>query len=289
MSRVSSMVRIACLLTISVTAVASQSPADLNPDDTGVPGPTYKYSLVEGQSLPVCKHMLGVFNSKFANLWNPPDLISPTGTPNYSANSKLVFPLLPGVKHSAEASFQMRLSAWPASPVFAAIHWREGRAVFGGCPKGKTCGGEGPVPILVAYFDFDNDGTTDTVVQLAFISGKYSTEDVFDVWRGQALKMDGAPSLWALQHPQNKELTPIMMQATYLRPFIYHGITYAATYKPHFAPTHGEYETSPIPLLPLREDMFIGRYHFAGRRDQIGRPEWSSDTVCDLRMKRQKY
>lgn len=285
MSRVSSMLGAICLLIVNVTTVAAQS----DPAGTAVGGSTYKYSLVEGQSLPVCKHMLRVFNSKFPTLWNPPYLISSAGTSNYSANSKLAFPLLPGVKHSTEATYQMRLSAWPTSPVFSAIRWREGRIMLGGCPKGKTCGGEGPIPILVAYFDFDNDGTTDTVVQWAFNSGKYSPEDVFDVWRGQVLTIEGAPSLWALQHPENKELTPIMMQAIYLRPFVYRGVTYVATYNPHFARTHGQYEASPNPILPLREDMIIERYHFAGLKDQIGRPEWSGHAVCDLRMKRQKY
>lgn len=285
MSRVSSMLFMVCLLTVSATTVAAQS----SPEDTAVGASTYKYNLVEGKSLSVCKHMLRVFNSKFRSIWNPPDLISPTGIPNYSANSKLAFPLLPGVKHSTEATYQMRLSAWPTSPVFAAIHWREGRAVPYGCPKGETCSGEAPVPILIAYFDFDNDGAVDTVIQSAFNSGKYSSSDVLEVWRGQVLKMVGTPSLWAMAHPHNTGLAPIIMSRTYLRPFIYRDTTYVATYKPHFAPTHGEYETSPIPVLPLREDMLIERYHFAGRKDQIGRPEWSGDTVCDLRMKRQKY
>jgi hypothetical protein len=212
MSRVSRLLCTFLPLMVCAATAAAQSQAEMNQGNTAVGGPTYRYSLVEGQSRPVCKHMLNVFNKKFTNLWNPPDLISPTGTPNYSTNSKLAFPLFPGVKHSTEATFLMRFSSWPTSPVFAAIHWREGRAVLGGCP---TCPWDHKLfPILVAHLDFDNDRTTDTVVKLVMNSGKYSTEHLF-VWRGQVLKMGGAPSLWALQHPQDKELTPIIMSGTY--------------------------------------------------------------------------
>jgi hypothetical protein len=42
-----------------------------------------------------------------------------------------------------------------------------------------------------------------------------------------------------------------------------------------------------MPPYPIREDMFIEKYSFTGKTDATtGRPQWTSDTVCDLGMKR---
>ena len=228
--------------------------------------------------------MLRVFNDKFAHPWDAPPLPWSKTFQWYSADSKYGFPLLPDVKHSTEATFEMRFSAWPTSSEFSAIHWNEGRATPGGCPAGQVCPGEGPEPILVAYFDFDNDGSVDTVIESTFDPSPLG--DTFEVWRGQVLKISVTPSLWDLEHPQNTELTPIMMSGPYMRPLIFQGVTYVASYDPTSISPAGDEPGSPAYLV--REDMLIERYHFAGRKDRIGRPEWSSDTVCDLRMRRRK-
>jgi hypothetical protein len=42
-----------------------------------------------------------------------------------------------------------------------------------------------------------------------------------------------------------------------------------------------------MPPYPDREDMLIKKYRYAGRKQAItNRPEWTVDTVCDLRMQR---
>lgn len=276
------------LLLISGRSVvaAAEAGTELSPTELIIHGPTFSYFLKGDRSPSVCKHMLRVFNDKFAHPWDAPPMPWSKTYHWYSADSKYGFPLLPGVKHSTEATYEMRFSAWPTSPEFSAIHWKEGRAVLGGCPAGKTCSGEGPIPILVAYFDFDNDGATDTVIKSAFNSDKYSPEDVLVVWRGQMLKITGTPSLWDLEHPQDKKLTPIIMWDAHLRPIMYRGIAYVASYRADYADLSAPPSETPLPIVG--EDMLVNRYHFAGRKDQIGRPEWNSDTVCDLRMKRRK-
>src|SRR6185437_11842526 len=54
--------------------------------------------------------------------------------------------------------------------------------------------------------------------------------------------------------------TPIIIYGTYLRPFIYRGITYVASYG-----ADGD-----------KEVMAIDKYSFTGRTDAVtGRPQWS--------------
>lgn len=272
------------LLSVNASATAPQTKAASSPAGFIVHGPIFRYTLIKDRNPVMCKHMLRVFNDKFNHPWDAPLLTSYTNDPNYSATSKYAFPLLPGVKHSTKATFEMRFSAWPTTPEFSAIHWKEGRVAPGGCPAGQVCPGEGPQPILVAYFDFDNDGTVDTVIKSTFDPSPLG--DTLEVWRGQVLKISGTPNLWGLEHPQNKELTPIMMSGPYLRPFIFHGITYVASYDSTSISPSGDEPGSPAYLV--REDMLIERYRFAGWKDRIGRPEWSSDTVCDLRMNKVK-
>lgn len=274
------------LISGNVVVATAQTGVPASPAEFVIHGPTFRYILKEDRNPAVCTHILRLFNDKFAHLWDAPPMPWSKTDQWYSADSKYGFPLLPGVKHSTEATFEMRFSAWPTSPEFSAIHWKEGRAVPGGCPAGKTCPGEGPIPILVAYFDFDNDGLTDTVIKSAFNSNKYSPNDVLEVWRGQTLKITGTPSLWDLAHPQDKKLTPIIMWGAHLRSFIYRGVAYVANYQADYADLSAPASETPLPIVG--EDMLINRYHFAGQKDQIGRPEWNSDTVCDLRMKRRK-
>lgn len=282
------------LLSASVAAAEPPAHAALRPADIVIRGPTFRYTLNEDRSPSVCKHMLRVFNEKFTRPWNAPMLLSYTNDPDYSVTSKYALPLLPGVKHSTKATFEMRFSAWPTSPEFSAIHWKEGKAVPGGCPAGKTCAGEAPMPILIAHFDFDNDGSVDTVIKEggSFFQGYGDMSHVMEyleVWRGQRLKITGTPSLWDLAHPRDKALRPITLVGTYLRPFIYRGVTYVASYQPDFGTER------PYPSYPVREDMLIERYYFAGRRVARGEfgipgyPEWSVETVCNMQMQRLNF
>lgn len=245
----------------------------------------YNYVLEENHNPEVCRHMLVVFNQKFTHLWDYP----PTHWTGNPAESEYEFPALPGVRRNDEVNDEVWYSAFPTSPEFSAIHWKQGRAVPKGCPVGQLCPGEGPRRILVANFDFDNDGSVDTVIKNGFFAGynaMFKGLEILEVWRGQTLTITDTPSLWDLAHPKDKDLTPIIMFGMYLRPFIYLHITYVASYVPRFKEKSEPNQGAGPPPYPIREDMLIKRYHFDGRKDQIGRPQWSSDTICDLQMKR---
>jgi hypothetical protein len=213
----------------------------------------------------------------------------------YSVDSKYAFPLLSGVQHSARTTFDMMYSAWPTSSEFSAIHWMEGRAIQGGCPAGKTCtAASRPEPILIAYFDFDNDGFVDTVIKFGAFFPGYArmswAEEGLIVWRGQKLKIGNMANLWDLEHPADKGLTPLIeWYSVYIRPFIYRGVTYVASYEPSFSEEASNSLNRYMPPYPIREDMFVEKYSFTGRTEAVtGRPQWTTDTICDFGMKRLK-
>lgn len=253
-------------------------------DASGLPY-HYVYVLREDHDAKVCRHMLGVFNRKFARLWDYP----PADWTTNAALSKYVFPRLPGVHPGHESDEELWHSAFPTSAEFSAIQWKQGMAVPGGCPTGQTCSGQSPRPILVAHFDFDNDGSVDTVIKSGFLpayNGMIMGLQYLEVWRGQMLTIAGTPSMWELEHPKDEKLVPIIMNGMYLRPFIYRHMTYVATYVRDFRKNAEHDQELGSPPYPIREDMLVNRYYFDGRKDQVGRPQWSAYTACDLQMKR---
>jgi hypothetical protein len=255
-------------------------------------GPVFQYTLREDHDPVVCKHMLRVFNDKFSHPWDSLELTDSA----YSADSKYAFPRLSGVQHSAQITFDMQFSAQPTSPEFSAIRWNEGRVIPGGCPEGKTCSAASrPEPVLVAYFDFDNDGSKDTVVKIgsSFFPGYARmswAQEFLIVWRGQQLEITNTSNLWDLEHPADKRLRPIIKWGyVYVRPFIYRGITYIASYAPSFRDDSGQNLNRYMPPYPIREDIFIEKYSFTGQMETTtGRPQWTTNTICDLGMKRLK-
>lgn len=279
------------VMTIGVAVAAPAAHHALSSGDTIRPGPIFRYVLKADRSPAVCKHILDVFNDRFTHLWDAPSLTSLTNDPAYSANGRYAFPRLPGVKHSIKATFEMRFLAWPTSPEFSAIHWKEGMAIPGGCPAGKLCPGEGPEPVLIAHFDFDNDGTTDTVIiQGAFPGYMDATNPINEyltVWRNQTFTIRGVADLSKLHNSRNQTSSPIFVSGRYFRPFVYKRRTYVAKYVPQYAQLDDDPNAIPSwTWTPSREDMLVQTYSFTGRKDKVlGRPEWTISTVCDLRMK----
>lgn len=275
-------------LLVSAAGITPVALGAAGPGGVVMKGPTFRYSLTSGQDIDVCKHMQSVFNEKFSHLWDGPPLTSLTDDPNYSANGKYSFPLLPGVTYSAKATAELSLSAQPTSPEFSAIRWQEGTAHSGGCPAGSICPGDKPAPVLVAYFDFDNDGYIDTVVKHGIFFSGYNSmflaQEYVEVWRGRTIKITGNPSLWDLRH-EDKNSTSIISSGMYLRPFIYEGVTYVATYEPHFDSDRGQ-EPGPPPY-PIDENMLIEQFQFPDKGQQTDtRQVWDTMLVCDLHMER---
>ena len=267
------------LLGVSLVNAATLPRDVLEAPRPNIKGPTYRYILKDSRNPVLCGHMVHVFNTKFTHLWDAPPIWADEGDPVYSAHSVYAFPMLPHLKHSSESTFIMRYSKVPMSADFSAIPWKEGRATLGGCPPGGTCPSDNIIiPILVAHFDFDNDGTVDTVIKDGFSVGypwaphqQGGDSEHLIVWRAQLLNIVDTPSLWKLSHPSAKSFTPITLTGTYLRPFVYAGKVFVASY-----------ETDS----PSQEHMFVEQYNFTGRKQDItGWPEWSAITICDFRMK----
>ena len=273
------------LLIASIVTTALPARSASGGSNITVKGPAYRYVLKEDRNPTVCKHMLVVFNRRFSDPWAaPPRPWSKDTERNYSAGSRYAFPRLPGVEHSTMATYEMRFSAQPTSPEFSAVPWKEGIAVPGGCPAARVCTGQGPEPILIAHFDFDNDGTVDTVIRNQFFRGYRAAHPAFEyltVWRNQVFTIPGIADIWKLSHPKNHALTPIVTFGTYLRPFVYANRTYVAEYVRRF----GHVAASGSPFRPDREDMLVHEYSFAGQRERItGRPLWTVRNVCDFAM-----
>lgn len=282
------------LIAVSLANAATLPRDELEAPRPNIKGPTYRYTLKENRNPVLCGHMLHVFNTKFAHMWDAPPIWASEGDPVYSAHSVYAFPMLPHLKHSSESTFIMRYSKVPTSKEFSAIPWKEGRATLGGCPSGDACPPSNtPIPILVAHFDFDDDGTVDTVIKQGFSAGYPGVQhgegqggesDYLMVWRAQTLTISDTPSLWTLSHPPDKSLAPLILSGTYLRPFVYAGKIFVASYEVDLG--DDDLYRQRQRHSPRREDMFVKRYYFAGKKQDItGWPEWSAITICDFRMK----
>lgn len=278
-------------VTVANAVPASHAASGASNSDRIVRGPTYRYILREDHGGPVCGHMLRVFNVKFTRLWDSHPLpSSKSGGRDYSAPSKYAFSLLPGAVHNTKATFVMRFSAQPTSSEFSAIDWREGRAILGGCPN---CPWDHvSLPIIVAHFDFDNDGTIDTVIKQQFFGGYPHAGDSLEyltVWRGQNLTIRDTADMTILDHPKDRTLTPIIASGTYLRPFIYRGQAYVARYVQNIRQA-GNLDSEPTAVpwtqAPQSEDMLVEQYSYSGQKEKItGRPTWDVHRICDFTMK----
>lgn len=242
--------------------------------------PRYTYKLQNPQDAqnPVCAHMTEVLNRDFPALWD-------TGRwsatdPNFAADGKYAFPRLKGVEHQGRATFDMRLSKIPSSPEFDVIPWSEGRAVLSLQQP--------PVPILLAYFDFDNDGHIDTVIKLGFNRGyDYTTysgnvfEEYLVVFRGKQLAAQ--PILNLQLAPVSGEEAPVTANATYERPFVYQGRTYVAQYDEDLGSDFDAGKRPPY--KPIGETMAILSYTFSGSTEPTtGKPNWDQKTLCTFSM-----
>lgn len=252
--------------------------------------PTYRYTLKKSRDPVVCKHMLQVFNDKFAKPWGTPPLLPTKNDGSYSAGGKYAFPALPGVIQNADAIYELRYSAQPTSLEFSAIPWKEGAMIMGGCSASKCPSANVPVPILIAHFDIDNDGSIDTVIKDSFFEGytlKNESEEFLFVWRGQNFTVKNLDELSKLLKPADYKLAPILSTGLYLRPFVYAGHTFVAQYDYNDSNNSANAQgVVPWFTTPKTQDMLINQYSFTGQKQEFtGRPEWTINTICDFEMK----
>jgi hypothetical protein len=111
-----------------------------------------------------------MFNERFSVFWDREPLMS-SDDPNYSADSRYAFLRQTGVTHDARITLEMSTSKVPTSAEFDAIDWIEVRFTRGAPPGVQVTGINAPQPGLLAYYDFDNDGESDTVLKHGLTPG----------------------------------------------------------------------------------------------------------------------
>lgn len=135
----------------------------------GAAEPTYLFKLTQDSQPDLCAHMEAVFNERFRQMWAIP-IPTDAKLSIYDGNSQYAFPLLPGTLHNNTMTNVMMYSKIPTSPEFQAVPWSEGHASAGDNIRNAR-GEVVTFSYLIAYFDIDNDGVDDTVVQTQFTRG----------------------------------------------------------------------------------------------------------------------
>ena len=262
---------LACLL---CGALAASTAVDA--DSVIVHGPHYVYRLTLNDSPDLCTHMNQVFNEGFATMWDTSMLNEED--PSFAADSEFAFPRLPGVEHDYKATFTMLSSKKPSSPEFDAVPWKEGRAILGDPPESAGPVNDTPMPILVTYVDFYNDGHMDAVIKKQFTRG-YSymansggnglDDELITVILDQKLSPGPTLSWWDLRKKAQSSSKFInTIDAAYERLFIYKGQTYVAHYDIQLS-------TNPNAVKPSKELMSVLRYHVSDGQGEV---------ICQYRM-----
>lgn len=256
----------------------------------------YRYKLEMSKDDKVCRHMEKVYKEKFrspwmyrADVWSDPD------------RAKKVFTRLPSVEFNADLAQLMSQAKFPSSPEFEAINWREGRY------KSTVSSKEVTLPVLVADFDIDNDGTLDTVLHGTFYTPKHPSHDAFSIYPEGALDLMVFEDSWLppstdAQIQKTRTLyrsVETLTDETWnsLRPFILDGVTYlsATGYEPprNSFFKHGQTFKDHKALSKYIEKtrakfpryMAVMKY-IKGSRDREGRdqPPLEFETICRFRM-----
>jgi hypothetical protein len=257
--------------------------------------PSYLFDLRIDNHPGLCTHMHKVFNQYFKDMWDVDPLFPTTQDKVYSSDSRYAFPLLPGTVHDARMTFDMRYSKVPSSPEFDAIVWREGHTVFGGPTGGPPSTYNAPLPYLIAYVDIDNDGKLDTLVKYAFTKG-YSNMlargetsagfgDALSTLQDIQAEASTSTTIFDFIHGTKLGSEPITMQLDYLRPFIYEGRAYVASYSQGWDEARSSRGVRNLKKdIPPHETMSVLSLTDKGNRNSVGKREWTSTVDCQFDM-----
>jgi hypothetical protein len=227
-----------------------------------------------------------VFNEAFRDVWDK-ELFTQDDERNYSATSKYAFPTMSGVEHDDMTTAQMSYSKQPTSPEFDAINWLELRVVLGAPPGVQMPSSMVSLPALLAYYDFDNDGDTDTVLKHGFTEGyrrirNAAPEESLSVWRSTIVPIPAGSSLWVLRNesPWSEEL--VSWSGTYFRPFKYDGHSYVALYEMALSDLGARSEG---PFTIAGETMSVLDFRHTGQRSELTLvPVWTTTELCRYQM-----
>jgi hypothetical protein len=142
-------------------------------------------------------------------------------------------------------------------------------------------------PILLTYFDIDNDGRDDTVMRNGF-GGEYDLmanprnpalyAEYLSIWTGRRLVINDTSSLWNLLNGDPPSARPAVVNATRIRAFQYKGRSYLLEYGMDVG-ADGELLLRP-PHKP-KETMRILEVQVSGRRDiPTNRPMAKLNIIC---------
>lgn len=258
---------------------------------------SYRYELEMSVDDQVCQRMLAVYNSNFREPWKTKDwrkqFIGTPEHPQWEINEEFgptgiyAFPKLPGVEHDPQFTYEMRYSKLPTSPEFEVIEWCEWR--FADIYAGKN---RGYRPILVAEFDIDNNGSTDTVIKKFFMS-HYTTfggwyggdggEDSMVIYPKGEFSLALTPTADEVYHGKVGMERPRVISNRQLRPFIIKNATYLSQYEDVWPMVDGI--PSPHQEYPNREYIHIIRYYGGGQDIGGGKyTELDIKPICRLRM-----
>jgi hypothetical protein len=256
--------------------------------------PEYSFKLTKDRQADLCAHMKIVFDKDFQHMWSDPILTQPPET-IFSGESAFAFSLLPAVQHDWRMTMAMRYSKVPSSREFDEIPWHEGHAVFGGdATDPSSLAMTSLQPYLIAHLDIDNDGTDDTLIKIAFTRG-YSwlfsqgeaagSGDMLLIYHN--IKIDeGAPTtISEMINGTEKYGKPSVINASLVRPFIYSGKPYFATYAQGFGEPKTKQSLNNLKKdVPPHEQMLLSSLTYVDRLDRLGRPEWTWNVLCQFDM-----
>src|SRR5712691_8797836 len=113
---------------------------------------SYRYEVIEGKDLEICRHMLGTYNKLFKKPWSD----------EWARKQRSETEIL------AETLY----SRYPTSPEFDAIRWQVHPYLVS----------KNQHSALYAEFDIDNDGVNDLVVRVGFFTGSPGSWDYISVF-----------------------------------------------------------------------------------------------------------
>lgn len=225
----------------------------------------YRYELVRGEQLDVCRHMLGVYNQHFST--RPHDFLQVTEVNGVT---------IPEVGKDDLWLFELKSSFYPSSPEFEAVKWNIGALKFP--DEGLTRA------FIWSHLDIDNDGQDEVVIKHMFNLGDADGSEMMLVFDAGDVDLSSSEvPLSMLNEGIDGKHRPQTLAATQLRPFIYRGVVYLHQYDYRHLGAEENFPTdSDVPFMPP-ETVTIWKFlnNPPGARE---RGEARRDVQCEYRM-----